>query len=172
MITGALVFLKGLPAWVWIAMALLIGGWYYGRLRYEAGYESVRKDWAASIEKGKAEIERLKKEAGKVTVRVETKTVEKIVTIREKARVIYQDREVFVPVDSGYLSGGFRLYFDAATENTIPDPAKLADAAPVAVADVADTYAYNAEQCHIAYGIVEGWQTWADQQTKLNPPTD
>lgn len=169
MFTAAWLFLKGLPAWVWVALALLAGGWYYGHTRYEAGELAVQTKWDESVARGKAEVERIKAEAGKVTIRVETKTVEKIVTIREKGRVIYKDREIFVPADSGMLPGGFRVYFDAATKNTVPDATSIANAPPVSVTDVADTYAHNAEQCHVAYATVAGWQEWAAEQQKVNP---
>lgn len=167
--TAAWGLLKAVPRWVWVGAALLGVTLYWGHTRYEAGELAVQAKWDESVAAGKAEVERLKAEAGKVTVRVETKTVEKIVTIREKARVIYQDREIFVPADSGMLPGGFRVYFDAATQNTIPDAASIANAAPVAVTDVADTYAYNAEQCRVAYATVEGWQEWAKEQQRVNP---
>lgn len=169
MITAAMVFLKGLPVWVWIALGLLAAGLLYGHTRYNAGQADVQGRWDESVAAGKAEVERLKAEAGKVTVRVETKTVEKLVTIREKARVIYKYREIFVPDDSGMLPGAFRVFYDSAITNTVPDAAAIPDASPVAVADVADTHAYNAEQCHVAYATVTGWQEWAAEQANVNP---
>lgn len=162
-------FLGRIPAWVWVALALLAGGWYYGHTRYDAGQANVQAKWDDAVERGKKEMERLKSEAGKVTVKTEVKYVDRFKTIREKGETIVKVREVFVPIDSGYLSGGFRLFYNAAIEGTVPDAAGIPNAAPVAVTDVADTHAYNAEQCRIAYATVEGWHEWATQQMKVNP---
>lgn len=161
--------LRRVPAWIWVAALLLLAGWHYGHIRYNAGQADVQAKWDKATERGKAEVARLKEEAGKVTVRVETKYIDRVKTIREKGETIVQVREVFVPVDSGYLSGGFRLFFNAALEGVVPDPAGIPDAAPVAVSAVADTHAINAQRCRIAYATVEGWQEWAAEQKRLNP---
>lgn len=165
--TAIWLFLKAIPIWVWVALALLGAGLWYGSSRYDAGQADKQADWDKSVERGKAEVARLTAEAGKVTTVVETKVVEKIVRIEGKAREIQTVREVFVPVDSGSLPGAFRLFYDGAITNTIPDPASIANAAPIPIADVADTHARNAELCHIAYATVEGWQDWAIQQAKV-----
>lgn len=162
-------FLRRIPAWVWVAVFCLAGIWLYGRYQYQQGQEQVKAEWAASVERGKKEVERLKSEAGKVTVKTEIKYVDRLKTIREKGETIVKVREVFVPIDSGYLSGGFRLFYNAAIEGTVPDAAGIPNAAPVAVTDVADTHAYNTQQCRIAYATVEGWQEWATEQMKVNP---
>ena len=139
------------------------------RDRYKAGQADIKKKWDASIERGRNEIEKLKQRQVVVTTKVETKYVDRVQVIREKANAIEVVREVFVPVDSGYMAGGFRLYFDSAIEGTIPDPGRIADAAPVPIATVAETHAHNAEKCLIAYETVEGWQAWAREQQRLNP---
>lgn len=134
----------------------------------EQGRSEVQAEWNKSIERGKAEIERLKKEAGKVTVKTQIEYVDRVRTIREKGDVIIKEVTKFVPVDSGYLDGGFRVYHDAAAENRVPDPADIATAAPTAVTTVATTVAENYERCHIAYARVEAWEKWAEGQCKLN----
>lgn len=161
--------LRRVPVWAYLAIFLLAAGWYYGHTRYSAGQADVQVKWDESITRGKAEVERLKAEAGKVTIRVETKYIDRIKTIREKGDTIVQVREVFVPVDSGYLSGGFRLFYDAAIQGAVPDPAGIPDAAAVPIADVADTHAHNAKLCRIAYATVEGLQEWVNEQKRLNP---
>ena len=135
----------------------------------EQGREEVRAEWTASVERGKAEVERLKAEANKITTVMEIKYVDRIKEVKVKGDTIIQYREVFVPADSGYLSGGFRVYFDAAVTNRVPNPAEIANAAPVAVTDVADTLAANYERCHAAYATVEGPQDWIREQQRLNP---
>lgn len=167
MFTAIGLFLKGIPLWVWAVIALVAAGWLYGQHQYNAGQAATQADWDASVERGKAEVARLTNEAGKVTTKVETKVVTKVVTIREKARVIEKVREVFVPTDSGNLSGAFRLFYDGAIEGTVPNASAIPNAAPVPIADVADTHARNAELCRIAYATVDGWQSWASEQAKV-----
>lgn len=165
MISALLLFLKRYWLQVLLALAVIAAGWWV----YNAGKESTQKKWDASVARGIIEVEKLKKKQVVVTTRVETKYLTKTVTIREKARAIETVREVFVPVDSGNLGGGFRLFYDAAITGAIPEAASITDAAPVSVADVADTHARNSELCRIAYATVEGWQEWAGEQERLNP---
>lgn len=157
--------------WVWVLILIVISGLVYGQMRYGAGEAHIQAKWDTQKAKDKAEIERLTGLASKATTKIETKVVTKVVTIREKARVIEKVREVFVPTDSGSLPGGFRLFYDAAITGSVPESASIADAAPVPIADVADTHAANTEKCHIAYATVAGWQEWASEQAKINPPT-
>lgn len=159
------------PRWVWplVAAAVLIGIVFaYGRHERNAGRAEIKYEWDQAVERGKAEIARLELAASTVSVVTEVKYVDRVKIIKEKADVIERVREVFVPTDSGMLSGGFRLYYDAAVTNTVPNPASIADAAPISVTDVADTSAANFEKCHIAYETVEKFQLWANEQCKLN----
>ncbi len=157
------------PIWLWVALALAaIGG--YSWWVYDAGRDSVQAKWDAANVKSQAEIMRLREAAGKVTTKIEYRTVEKVRTIHEKGDTIIRYRDRFVPADSGMLPGGFRLFYDAAIKNTVPDPARIPDAAPVPVTDVADTHAANAKLCNIAYATVAGWQAWAQEQEALNGP--
>ena len=153
-----------------ITLAIVAGlGWKLYSIPYKAGQADNQKKWDASVERGKKEVARLQQAANKVTVKVETKYVDRVQVIREKANAIEVVREVFVPADSGSLPGAFRLFYDAALAGTVPDPARIPDAAPVPIAAVADTHARNAEKCLIAYATVEGWQAWATGQMKANP---
>jgi hypothetical protein len=156
-----------LKYWWVLAIAAVLA--YMGVRVYDAGQEDIQKKWDASVARGIIEVEKLKKKQVVVTTRVETKYLTKTVTIREKARAIETVREVFVPVDSGSLPGGFRLFYDAAITGVIPEAASTTDAAPVAIADVADNHASNIERCKVAYAAVEGWQEWATDQQALNP---
>lgn len=161
--------LRRVPLWVYVAAILLLAGWYYGHTRFNAGQADIQAKWDAQKAKDADELAKLKQKAAEVTVRVETKYIDRVKTVREKGETIVKVREVFVPVDSGLLSGGFRLYYDSAIEGSVPDATRIPDAAPVPVTDVADTHAYNAKQCRIAYATVEAWQQWATEQKRLNP---
>lgn len=166
-----MISLTGIPKWVWslaAVAAILVGLWFYGNSRYNAGQENIQSKWDAAIERGRAEVERLKGEAGKITVKTEIQYVERIKTIKEKGDVIVKQVEVFVPVDSGYTNGGFRVYHDAAANNTIPDTTEIANAAPAALTDVATTIAQNYNLYHQCRATLTGLQTWVIEQCKLN----
>lgn len=165
--TAIWLFLKGIPLWVWAVIALLVAGWLYGQHQYGAGESARQAQWDAQKAKDQAEIARLTALRSKVTVKVETVYVDRIKVVTEKARVIEKVREVFVPTDSGSLPGAFRLFYDGALTGTVPEASAIPDAAPVPIADVADTHARNAELCRIAYATVDGWQSWAAEQVKV-----
>lgn len=161
-------YLKIIPSWLWVALGLLLGAWLYGKYQYNEGKETVQAEWNDAIERGKAEVARLKAEAGKITVKTEIRYVDRVKTIREKGDVIVREVTKFVPIDSGNLDGGFRVFHDAAVDNRIPDTIEIPNAAPVSITEVAATVARNYEQCHVAYAKVEEWQNWAREQCKLN----
>ena len=153
--------------WWILAIVALLG--YAGMRIYDAGQADTKKDWDASVARGIIEVAKLKEKQVVVTTKVETVYVDRVTTIREKGDAIEVVREVFVPADSGNIGGGFRLFHDAAVTGVIPESASILDAAPVPVADLADTIATNYERCHVAYATVEGLQDWILEQQKVNP---
>lgn len=160
--------IKKVPWQVYAVLLLAASFLLYGHMRFNAGQADVQAQWDASVERGREEIARLKAEAGKVTVKVETRTVEKIKYVevqgKEREKIVYK----FIPADTPDLPAGFRVFHDAAVEGTIPDSAAIADAAPVPVKDVASTINYNYAQCQKAYILVWEWQQWYKEQEALN----
>lgn len=167
-----------LPVWVYVVGGglVLAGVVVYGQIRYHngkvEGRAEVQTKWNTAVERGKAEIARLEAEAGKVTVVTEVKYVEQVRTIREKGDTIIKQVEVFVPAPTSdkpsMFDGGFRLFHDAAATNTVPNPAEIPNATPVAANTVAATVGENYTRCHVAYATVAAWQQWAAEQCKLN----
>lgn len=162
-------FVQRIPAWVWIALLLLGAGWYYGHVRYNAGQADVKAKWDASIAKGKAEVERLKAEAAKVTVRVETKYLDRIRTIREKGETIVQKVPVYISRDLPELPGAWRVLHDAASQGSVPGSAEFADAASVAPQDAASTVTANYATCLANAEQLRALQEWVSEQKRLNP---
>jgi hypothetical protein len=162
-------FFARLPWQVYAAIALALILVVGVRTAYNSGRADVQAEWDASVERGKAIVKELELQRGTITTVTEIKHIDRVKVIREQAKTLEVVREVFVPYNSGMLSGGFRLYYDAAITGTVPDPARIADAPPVAVADVADTHNANAERCRVAYETVTSWQDWAAQQCAKNP---
>ncbi len=169
--TAILAFFKLVPAWVWLALALVSAGLFYGHTRYNAGQESTQVKWDASIKRGEAEVTRLKSEAGKITVKTETVYVDRIKTIREKGDEVVRKVPVYIPSDSPDLSGGWRLFHAAAVgEGPLPDPTGAADAAPVPAQVFAITLAENYTTYQETAARLTGLQSWVKEQCKLNPP--
>lgn len=144
----------------------------YGDGRYDAGKSVVQQDWDAAVARGKAEVERLRIAAGRITVKTETVYVDRIKTIREKGDVIEKRVNVYVPTGSCGLPGGFRLLYDDAATDTVSDAADLADAAPVAAQDVASGVVDNFGTCHENAQRLTSLQDWVLAQCKDNPPPE
>lgn len=160
-LTGKLVL-----AIIVLALLALMGRALYS-IPYKAGRADVQAKWDESVRKGQAEVDRLKAEAGKVTVRVETKYVDRIVTIREKASVIVREVPVYVPVGSPDLPGGFRLLHNGAASGTVPDPAGIPHAAAVPAQVAASTIAENYGTCLENSQRLTSLQEWVREQAKV-----
>lgn len=143
----------------------------YGDKRFDAGKADVQAEWDAAVARGKADVERLKTEATKVTVKTETIYVDRIKTIREKGNVIERRIPYYVAADVD-LPGGWRLLHDDAAAGTVSDAADLADAAPVdaqtAAAGVTDNYL----TCHETRQQLVSLQDWVYRQCRANPPPE
>ncbi len=166
-------YFRLIPAWVWVGLALMAAGLWYGHLRYKAGEASTQVKWDKAIAAGQVELARLKAEAGKITVKTETVYVDRIKTIREKGDAIVREVPVFVPAGACTLPGGFRLLHDAAAGGqSLPDRAGIADAAPIDAQVVATTVAVNYGTCHETSARLTGLQDWVRAQCKINPPAE
>lgn len=169
MVSTAWMFLKNIPPWIWLCVVILVGGWYYGHTRYDAGQADVQAHWDASVAKGKAEVDRLKAEAGKVTVRVETKYIDRVKTVKEKGDVIVKQVPIYISRDIPELPGAWRMLHDAAAKNVVPNAANESNAATVAPVDAAATVAENYATCHINAERLISLQEWVSEQRKINP---
>jgi len=114
-----------MPLWAVRALPYLLGAllvWGAYEWAYSRGEAQTQAEWDASVARGKAEIGRLKSEAGKITVRTETEYVEVERVIRVKGDTIVKQVPVYVSRDLPDLPGGFRLLHDAAANQTpLPD---------------------------------------------------
>lgn len=157
---------KKIPLSVWITLGVLSAWVASGLWAYHHGQAKKQAEWDASVERGKEAVAQLKERQVSVNMIVDTVVKERVVTIKEKARVIEKEIPVFVPEYRDNLSGGFRLLYNAAATNTIPDRSGIPTAAPVSVGDVASTTNRNFEQCHIWREQLIGWQDWYHRQRK------
>lgn len=155
--------LKKIPWQVYACAGVLFGCWLYGN--YRAGL--VQAEWDASIARGTAIVEELKKGQNKVTVKVEEKVVERIQTIYKTGATIEKEIPVFIPSPFERLPAGFRLLHDAAATNTIPDSSQLPFTTAPSIRDVTSTVIRNYESCQVIREIALGWQDWYLQQQEL-----
>lgn len=158
----------------WVVGAVLVTALIFIPVRcqkqkyIDQGKAEVQEKWDAAVERGKAEVAKLKRQQTVVTTKTEYVYLDKIKVIKEKGDEIIKRVEVFVPTDSCKLDGGFRVFHDAAVQNRIPDTAEIPNAAPTTATDVAATVAENYKQCHVAYARVNAWETWAKEMCALN----
>ncbi len=162
-----------LPLWVYVGIGGLLLAAVCAFVAYNAGAESVQREWDASVERGKAEVERLKAEANKITTVTEVKVEYRDRVIYEKGEDIIKTVEVFVPSTAKCeLDGGFRVFHDASANNAVPDAAEIADAGAVPPQTLARTIADNYTGCHRNASKLEQWQQWAIDQCEASPECD
>lgn len=161
--------LRRIPGWVYVLLILVGAGLFYGHLRYNAGQADIQTKWDESLERGRAEVERLKTEAGKVTVKVETKYVDRIQTVRVKGDTIVQKVPVYISRELPELPGAWRVWHDAAATGAVPSAPDDPNAASVAPVDAAATVAANYTTCLATAEQLRGLQEWVDEQKRLNP---
>lgn len=165
MITGILIFLKKIPYQLWLLIGALLSFWLYGRWQFEQGQQDVQERWNISIEEGKKLLKELEGKIGKVNTVIETKYVDRIKVVHEKAKTIIKEIPVYIPVDSPDLPSGFRVLHDAAAASEVPDRSRITTAATVPVATATETIVTNYETCHQWREQVLGWQEWYREQS-------
>lgn len=120
MFTTFFTFLKS-PLAKYLGIIMLVsGGLFYV---YHLGEEHVRAEWNLEKEKTKAEIARLKEEAGKITTNVIVEYVDKVKTVTVKGDTIvkYVDKYISSTSDAKcVIPNNFVLLHDRAVKNIVP----------------------------------------------------
>ena len=99
-----------------------------------------------------------------MTVKVETKYVDRSVRVQGVTRTILKEVPVYVPSDACDMPGGFRVLHDAAAQGLVPNPADISDAASVPAATVASSVAENYGTCHETATRLTALQEWVRGQ--------
>ena len=166
----AFAFARLVPWQVYAGLALIAAFWLHGNAQYRAGVrESDERhriaDEAARTKQAEQAAKVVTQQAA-VTERVVTQYVDRVRTVREKAREIVKEVPVYVPADSCPMPAGFRLLHDAAALGVppVPDAAARADAAPVPAQTAAATVADNYGTCRETAEQLKGLQAWVSQQ--------
>jgi len=159
-----------------IVALLALCGWKvhsYGTARYKAGQADVQAAWDKSREQGRKEVDRLRAEAARTTIKTETVYVDRVRTIRERGNEITRNVPVFVPANSPDLPSGFRLLHDAAAANEpVSASSRIANAAPASAQEVAATVAENYAIAAENAQRLTSLQEWIMSQCKANPPPE
>ena len=123
----------------------------------------------SAINENKADNAALKValEREKASEHVVTKYVDRLQVVAGRTETIIKEVPVYVPASDPDLSGGWRLLHDSAALGTIPDPAGIADAAPVPAQDAASTVIDNYGTCHANAEQVTALQDWIRAQQAI-----
>ena len=164
MITGT--FVRALPSWVlWLALAALVAaaaGWGYTR-----GATDVQDRWDAERGRQAVTVAVVRQHQAEVTERVVTQYVDRVRTVREAGETIVKEVPVYVPAQcdaDGRLPAGWRVQHDAAAAGSPADPARAADAQPVAPDAAAETVARNYLTCRETAEQLTALQQWVREQ--------
>lgn len=102
--TAIWLFLKGIPLWVWVALALLGAGLWYGSSRYDAGLDKGRTELAAHLEADKVATAKFNAEtAKKDAAQAEALRQVGFQYERDKAHALDQKDAVIADLRSGAL---------------------------------------------------------------------
>lgn len=88
------------------------------------------------------------------------------VQIRTITKTTIKEVPIYVKTTDCPVPGRFRVYYDAAANGVLPDPAAIPDAAPAALADVASTTATNFGTCHEIAQRLTSLQEWVRAQAE------
>lgn len=153
---------KFLP-WVLIAIAAVAGvSIWESRIKNKAT-AAVKQDYTAqavTVDVARAAV------AAPVIEAVAKEQIRIVI----KTKTIIKEIPVYVKATDCPMPGGFRLLHDAAAiaDAEVPDPARIADAAPAPAQDVARTVTENYAACHANAEDLRGLQDWLRRQETLS----
>ena len=148
-----------------IAIAFLVGSLLGGATAWRV------QGWRFDAERAEQaqEMHRLANRQQAVTAKVDTKHAQVVERIRTVTVTQIKEVPTYVSDSDCPLSPGFRVLHDAAVAGELPDPSRIADAAPVPAPDVAETAVENAGICRETAQRLTDLQEWVKQQKAAAP---
>jgi len=146
-----------------LVIALFLSGLYVG---HQWGTSACKDAVIASYKQGIEIAER----QTVVTQRVVTKYVDRIKTVEKNSQEINNAIPNFIKADHDtFLSGGFRLWHDAAAQNApgLPDPTRIVDAPIVGTPEIATTIGTNYDACHKNKEQLDSLQQWIREESSI-----
>lgn len=149
----------------WASTALMVvviaGGCYLLEQRIEQrGYDRAVIDYEKQAKK-------IDDKRESITPVVEAKHAEVVTKIVTVTKTLVKEVPVYVKDTDCPMSGGFRVYHDAAANGEVPDASSIPDAAPAPAQDVATTVAENYGACNIIRQNLIHLQSWVAAQKAL-----
>jgi hypothetical protein len=146
----------------WLLYIVLAGAMWAGYAAWaahqrELGREEIRADFARQAKAADAKRE-------VITQVVERRVVERVKDVQIVTETITKEIPVYVYPTDPALPGRFRVLHDAAARGEVPDPAAIADAAPIPAEDLAATFVANYGTCRAHAARLTEWKTWAAEQ--------
>ena len=142
-----------------LVIALFLSGLYVG---HKWG-DSACKDAVVEAQRHGMEIA---ERQTVVTEKVVIKYVDRIKIVEKRSQEIKNAIPNFVKNDDNpMLPGGFRVWHDAASQNEIPDPTRVADAPIVAAGIVAETVGRNYGAFYKNKEQLDALQQWVKDQS-------
>jgi hypothetical protein len=157
-------FLIPIAAKISIALTLVIAlfssGLYVGnRLGISSCQEAVIDSQRHNLE--------VSAKQSQISDSVTTKYVDRIKIVRGRTQEIIKEVKVYVKDDSTYLSGGFRMLHDLASNYDPGNSSGTVDETPVKITDFAETVAANYGICHENSTTLSSLQEWVKEQSLI-----
>jgi hypothetical protein len=149
---------KKIPMKAWLIMGAVI--FYIGSCWYwnSHGKNTVKAEWEASIKRGNVVVADLKRKQIQIVKVVETKYVDKVKVIHEKAKIITKEIPVYIAADTPDLPPAFRVFHDAAATGETFDASRIPDAASTPVRTATETITKNYETYQVIKARLDGLQ--------------
>ena len=155
---GTQTIAKKIPMKAWLIMGAVV--FYVGSCWYwnSHGKGVVQAEWDASVERGNVVVADLKRKQIQIVKVVETKYVDKVKVIHEKAKIITKEIPVYIAADTPDLPPAFRVFHDAAATGETFDASRIPDAASTPVRTATETIVKNYETYQVIKARLEGLQ--------------
>jgi hypothetical protein len=150
-----------------LAVLAVIGGLFYSGVRH------ANKNWEFKMLEKDKEIAELRIKQNEVTIKTETKYIDRIKEVKVKGDTIieYVPQYITAKNDAAcIIPNGFVSLSNAAMQNRLPEPATTANEEPsgVSLTEVSRNTVRNYTTCYETREQVIGLQNWIMEQSKLN----
>ena len=136
---------------------------------YMEGAISNQQEWEAKVAQVKLDMAVKETAAAETTIKVVTKYVKKIQTVKETGDVIIKEIPIYITkIDDSMCAvpNGFVLLHDSASRNEVPDTTRPADArtSEVKISGVAETVVTNYNTYYQVSEQLKALQAWVREQ--------
>jgi hypothetical protein len=136
---------------------------------YMEGGISNQQEWEAKIAQVKLDTAKKETAAAETTIKVVTKYVKKIQTVKETGDVIIKEIPIYITkIDDSKCAvpNGFVLLHDSASRNEVPDTTRPVDAraSEVKISGVAETVVTNYNTYYQVSEQLKALQSWVREQ--------